>query len=272
VQIGGLRREIQSGGGPAGAALERAVREVSDAGARTGRIQGELAAAHKRLEISRTQIQTLKALAAEHSKARARQAAIASATRDQLIEMQARVAAVEKRLEERVTELLQTRTELATLREQARVREKGEAAHQGQIDNLRAALEKAESALAARQQESIALKQQLAKMSDELKAARGQEVGTPEGDREAELRRRLAQARAEAAGAASGLNDLKLRLARFEADQATLANLTREQETEIVVLRDRVRDLMASRWRKIGQRLGVAMTLPWERGGENGSP
>jgi chromosome segregation ATPase len=34
---------------------------------------------------------------------------------------------------------------------------------------------------------------------------------------------------------------------------------------ENTTLRQHVRDLLASRWRKLGQRIGVAMTLPWER-------
>lgn len=35
--------------------------------------------------------------------------------------------------------------------------------------------------------------------------------------------------------------------------------------SENATLRQRVRDLVASRWRKLGQRFGVAMTMPWEK-------
>lgn len=48
--------------------------------------------------------------------------------------------------------------------------------------------------------------------------------------------------------------------ARDQARAQTTA-LLRENTT----LRQRVQDLLASRWRKLGQRFGVAMTMPWEK-------
>jgi len=55
------------------------------------------------------------------------------------------------------------------------------------------------------------------------------------------------------------------RIAQLERDLATLARIGREQEAEIRLLRSRLAQLRASRWRKLGQRLGLAMTLDWER-------
>ena len=52
---------------------------------------------------------------------------------------------------------------------------------------------------------------------------------------------------------------------RLERDLETLALISREQEAEIRVLRSRIDDLRASRWRKLGQRFGLAMTMDWER-------
>ncbi|MCA9272271.1 MAG: hypothetical protein KDA31_04410 [Phycisphaerales bacterium] len=55
------------------------------------------------------------------------------------------------------------------------------------------------------------------------------------------------------------------RIARLERDLETLALISREQEAEIRLLRERLDQLRASRWRKLGQRLGLAMTMDWER-------
>ena len=55
------------------------------------------------------------------------------------------------------------------------------------------------------------------------------------------------------------------RVAQLERDLQTLAQISREQETEIRLLRERIEQLRASRWRKLGQRLGLAMTMDWEK-------
>ncbi|MEL6498574.1 MAG: hypothetical protein AAF937_07525 [Planctomycetota bacterium] len=54
---------------------------------------------------------------------------------------------------------------------------------------------------------------------------------------------------------------------RQARDLETLSLLCREQQAEIRLLRHRIEQLRASRWRRLGQRLGLAMTLPWERSG-----
>lgn len=101
--------------------------------------------------------------------------------------------------------------------------------------------------------------------------------GTGGGGRDAELTARvnklqadLAKAQAELLQARAEASDLRLKLSRTESDCGTLAGLTRQQETEVVVLRGRVQDLLASRWRRYGQKLHLCMTLPWERENSNG--
>ncbi|MEO1583520.1 MAG: hypothetical protein AAFR96_02975 [Planctomycetota bacterium] len=61
----------------------------------------------------------------------------------------------------------------------------------------------------------------------------------------------------------AGYDDLE-RIRRLERDLETLSRICREQQAEIRLLRSRVGQLRASRWRRLGQRLGLAMTLPWE--------
>jgi prefoldin subunit 5 len=52
---------------------------------------------------------------------------------------------------------------------------------------------------------------------------------------------------------------------RLERDIETLAQICKEKDEEIAQLRDRIRQLQASRWRKLGQRLRLAMTMDWEK-------
>ncbi len=52
---------------------------------------------------------------------------------------------------------------------------------------------------------------------------------------------------------------------RLERDLETLSRICREQQAEIRLLRHRLDQLRASRWRRLGQRLGLAMTMPWEK-------
>ena len=79
------------------------------------------------------------------------------------------------------------------------------------------------------------------------------------------LRSALVQARADT-------DDAVLREERATGEHAALTALTRQQEDEIAVLRGRLYELMASRWRRYGQRLHLCMTMPWEHelAGRNG--
>ena len=62
----------------------------------------------------------------------------------------------------------------------------------------------------------------------------------------------------------SGYDQLE-RIRQLERDLETLGRLSREQNAEIRMLRFRIEQLRASRWRRLGQRLGLAMTMDWER-------
>ncbi|MEX2220087.1 MAG: glycosyltransferase family 9 protein [Phycisphaerales bacterium] len=82
-------------------------------------------------------------------------------------------------------------------------------------------------------------------------------------DENTHLREELVKARADA-------DDSRLREVRLRNDQHALAALTRQQDEELSLARQRLNDLAASRWRKYGQRLHLCMTLPWEREMSNG--
>jgi ADP-heptose:LPS heptosyltransferase/predicted nucleic acid-binding Zn-ribbon protein len=86
-----------------------------------------------------------------------------------------------------------------------------------------------------------------------------------------DLRGRLGAAQHRLGHAESQASDLRLRVTRLEADQTAVSALARQHEAEVEVLRLRLSELLASRWRKLGQKMGVAMKLPWERdSGANG--
>lgn len=101
-----------------------------------------------------------------------------------------------------------------------------------------------------------------------VSAERLEEVRAAHAQREAALHAQLKSALAELSARATDEDDLRLRVRRLETDREALGALTHQQQTEVVVLRERLNDLLASRWRRYGQRLGLCMTLPWES--ENG--
>ncbi|MCA9299750.1 MAG: hypothetical protein KDA28_11820, partial [Phycisphaerales bacterium] len=66
------------------------------------------------------------------------------------------------------------------------------------------------------------------------------------------------------------VHDLQTRLSRAEGDRVAIVALTKRHEAQLKELQARLGNLMDSRWRKYGQRLGVVMTLPWESEMRNG--
>lgn len=82
-------------------------------------------------------------------------------------------------------------------------------------------------------------------------------------ERSRQVHEQLMQVKAEAA-------DLRLKLERALEDQQSLMTLTRQQEQQIGVLHQRLRDLLHSRWRRYGQRARLCMTMPWEKHYVNG--
>ncbi|PHQ80641.1 MAG: hypothetical protein COB69_05650 [Phycisphaera sp.] len=55
------------------------------------------------------------------------------------------------------------------------------------------------------------------------------------------------------------------RARRLERDLETLARICEEKDAHIALLQSRIEQLQASRWRKLGQRLRLAMTMDWEK-------
>lgn len=59
--------------------------------------------------------------------------------------------------------------------------------------------------------------------------------------------------------------DAEERVRRLEQDLETLARICDEKQDQIELLEGRIEQLRASRWRRLGQRLGLAMRMDWEK-------
>lgn len=160
-----------------------------------------------------------------------------------------RAAVASAKAEELTKEIERVKREAARrealLRQRLAAQESSAAARE---DDLRSRLSEAEARLAI---PAISI--------DQL-----EEVEAAHRERERELNTLLMKALADLNRRESSDSDLKLKLERLESDRRTLSALTTQQESEVVVLRERVNDLLSSRWRRYGQRLGLCMRLPWE--------
>lgn len=220
--------------------VERSIQSVAEAHDRAGRAEMKMHELGQQLAGLRAHAAKLEAAREEHDRARAQLAAQVADARKAAVEAEARAAAAEELLRERTAELIVAREKLAA--KEAKTR--GEA-------ELRAELE-----------------------AEHRRALAAAEAGLR--TRESRLKERLAAAEVELAKRDAQAQDLRTRLDRVEAERESMGQAMRRQQTEIATLRTRLDELLASRWRKLGQRLHLAMTLPWEReaprGAVNGSP
>lgn len=217
------------------------------------RVSEELAQTRQQLAQARHRVAQLEAAAAEALAHRARQAAEIASAREYVVEVKARAAALEHKLEERSAEL-------AAARERLRLEDSSAA----RVERLKAELDKARAEIAVRVREAQAADQRIKGLTTQVDEALT--IGTAEHrKREAALIEKLNEARGQLTTVQGRLADLRQQAARQQTERAALVRLTAQQEQRIAELRRRVRDLVASRWRRLGQRLRLAMELPWER-------
>jgi chromosome segregation ATPase len=230
---------------------------------RTLRLQEELRRAQRDLGLAKARVTELEVAAAEAARHRAEQAGTLLSTRQLYAEAKARAEALEAKL-------LEKTAEAAASREHARIKSAGDAITRKQYEAAVVEKIKAEETLAHRSKRLAEAEAKIKDMDAKLRTAEG--LGSPESrQREAKLREQIADLSARLTQAEGELKDVRLREQRLSGDKTTLQRIAQEHEAQVVVLRGRVRDLMASRWRKLGQRLHLAMTMPWEENG-NGKP
>ncbi|MCC6660309.1 MAG: hypothetical protein IT437_05430 [Phycisphaerales bacterium] len=230
---------------------------------RTLRLQEELRRAQRDLGLARARVTELEVAGAEAGRHRAEQAGALLSARQLYAEAKARAETLEAKL-------LEKTAEAAASREHARIKSAGESISRKQYEESVAQRIKAEELLAHKAKRLAEAEARIKDLDARARTAEG--LGSPESrQREAKLREQIADLSARLSEAEGQLNDVRLRERRLSGDRATLQRLAQEHEAQVVVLRGRVRDLMASRWRKLGQRLHLAMTMPWEENG-NGKP
>jgi ADP-heptose:LPS heptosyltransferase len=249
VESAGSRAEVK----PLAASDEGGVRRSRD----------ELQRVRQELSRARARIGELEAVAAEYARHRAEQAGLLTSTRQLYAEAKARIEVLERRMEDRAADA-------AAAKEHARIKSESEAVLREKFDQAHLGQLRAEDALAARVKRQAELEARVKDLDAKLRTAAS--LGNDASrQREAQLHEQLNDARSRLSKAEGEVHDLRLRLTKLENDRATFQKVAQDCEAEVVVLRGRLRDLLASRWRRLGQRLHLAMTLPWEEPGGNGA-
>lgn len=243
------------------AVLDRTVKQASDAAnaarAESQRLQGEVQQLRATITALQDKLAKSEASrqAAELTGARAEEAV--ASLRDRHEEARRRAERLEQQAERRAEELIQLRLENAKLKElsqtQPRLRQE-HAALQEQVERLRA--------------ERDAMASRLKVVEAHTRHLEEEETGA--ASKLGGVQQTLEQTRSRIGQIQGELDDTLRKLDRSESEQKTLSALSRQQAKELIVLRKRLDELRASRWRKLGQRIGVAMVLPWEHESSNG--
>ena len=260
-------RRVHDQGAALDAAIERAVRQAGDAAG----LRAENDRLRQELESLRAQLREAGANTRRLEIERATGDQAAKDLRERLAETRTRAERMEQEAERRAEQLVETRAELARARDLLKARD-------AQIEQLEEQLEErlagasrsseAERRLAA---ERDAVAERVRAAEARVRELEAVVVEAREGESQAAtLAESLDQARARLGRLQSELDDSLRRLDRAQTEQKTLSSLSRQQAKELIVVRRRLEELLASRWRKLGQRIGVAMVLPWEQEQGNG--
>jgi chromosome segregation ATPase len=195
-----------------------------------------------------------------------------NATQDELVRERERgderVRAREEWSDTLETRIQELRGQTSDLRERISSRDRQIQAAEAKLAEVTAQLERERADLAAQREQ---LGAQLARERTEHRRGLEEERRLrDEQVRDMELKSgELAADRAEAVrerdDLRSRVDEVGRRIRSLESDREALTRLCEQQENEKAVLRSHLDDLLASRWRKLGQRVGIAMTLPWER-------
>lgn len=187
----------------------------------------------------------------------AHQGAEIASLRTALEQAQAQIATLKSELVRRESVLRQRlaatevlmRDRTADLSARLAAAERDAAALRAERDALQQALEQA--------------RQQIRRLASDVERLR--QESDPAGNGMARrLRDEAEHLRDELFAARSAAADAQARARTAEQERNALAALARQHEEQIALLRGRLRDLLASRWRQYGQRLGLCMRLPWE--------
>jgi len=268
------------------ARIDRSAREASDAAtARTRADQEQAARLTKEVERLRTELNDARARVASLEDQRVELTAAASRAEGRCEELERTVerqaAAVQQHAEARASRdealarveqleqrVLELQAKNARLRDEVGLERERANTASARVETLKTDLEAARGEAEEAADGARALEQRAARAEQErdTRAATEQELR----DRLAPLEGQLRNARSQINAAKSNGADLERQLQRARQERQSLTALSHQQARELVTVQRHVNELLASRWRKIGQAVGLAMTLDWERDIRNG--
>ncbi|MCH7961175.1 MAG: hypothetical protein IIC49_02450 [Planctomycetes bacterium] len=193
----------------------------------------------------------LRSRLAEERRARDERVSELKATRSVLDEVRSRARSAEERLARRTDELVASSSRAASAGEKANAVERAMTAR---LDSVRQNYDRLRTDT---EQNLVRLADQDAQLDQARDAAQASD------DARHDLAKQLAATQRRE-------RDLRATISRLESDRKAMAALSAQQARDLGVVRRHLDELLASRWRRLGQRMGVAMTLPWEEQMRNG--
>ena len=175
-------------------------------------------------------------------------------------EAQRRASEVTQKLTQNTQALEQARKELAQAVSRAQNADQARAGLREELGSLRAQLAEAEERSARHEAEAKELRQQRDLAEQDAAALRAKYGGVDLK----KLHENLGAAR-QLVGVLQGeKSDLSLRAERLLQERRTVQKLADQRQATIQALEHKLGELLASRWRQMGQRMRMAMVLPWE--------
>lgn len=178
-----------------------------------------------------------------------------------------RASEVTQKLTQHTQALQSAREELSRAIKRAETADDQVASLKAELDRVRMEAEKLRGELDVSHQRASRLDQLAIRLEQQRDSAEGQAAALREKYADvdlAKLEADLSAARQLAGRVQGENNDLRLHVERVTHERKAMEKLAEQRMDNIRALEGRLADLLASRWRQIGQRLHVAMTLPWE--------
>jgi len=186
-------------------------------------------------------------------------------------EAQRRASEVTQKLNQNTQALQTARQELSQAVRRAESADQQKSNLASEVERLRGLLAEAQQKNKQAQQETLAArqesKQQVQQVTQQRDVAERQAASLREkyaGVDLEKLRTDLARSRKTAGTLQGEHNDLKLRVEQLMRERRAMEKLADQRLVAVQALENKLGELLASRWRQVGQRLHMAMVLPWE--------
>lgn len=182
-------------------------------------------------------------------------------------EAQRRASEVTQKLNQNTQALQTARQELAQAVRRAENADQQKSHLASEVEKLRGLLAEAQQKNRQGQQDAQSAKQQIQQLTQQRDAAEREAASLREkyaGVDLTKLQTDLANARKVAGTLQGENNDLRLRVEQLVRERRAMEKLADQRLVAVQSLEHKLGELLASRWRQMGQRLHVAMVLPWE--------